>query len=345
MKTLSLCMLAFSNFLYSQNLLLSLSSPVVVTNGFNFTILTIKHEEGGLVPLSSWCNKEALKINTSMAAEISEPMVASSCEVKITPRLSASSDQIHNINVVYDSNEYTAQLKTTISPIKGKLVSDKYPGASETIYGETVSYIRYDQAPKGEFHAFQIENSGPNAIVRGGVSMLRSYEFSFENVSSQNLAMNVTDFPNEYTSQTMYSHFMIFPRKVLPYVSIDDLNNHIEVTLPNEEKITFSNTGEIIDGVFSEGPLDVSSSMTKRKFADLNYTGKGILLRVNSRGQLPQQGESRDVLIINGTTAQRCIRPKIDFWPKEDRHVITFKFPTDNAFDQYLKKYCGFGIP
>jgi hypothetical protein len=74
---------------------------------------------------------------------------------------------------------------------------------------------------------------------------------------------------------------------------------------------------------------------------------------------MPQQGQfestkidmeyglkySADVLIINGTTGQRCRRPKIDFWPSEDISPIMFKFPTDKEFDIYLKAKCGFGIP
>ena len=82
-------------------------------------------------------------------------------------------------------------------------------------------------------------------------------------------------------------------------------------------------------------------------------------MRANSRGQSPQIAQyekdridqdfgisgSVDVLIINGSTGQRCRRPKIDFWEPLDVSPIEFKFPTDEAFDSYLKEKCGFGIP
>jgi hypothetical protein len=51
------------------------------------------------------------------------------------------------------------------------------------------------------------------------------------------------------------------------------------------------------------------------------------------------------VLIINGTTGQRCFRPKTDFWDNIDVSPIEFKFPTDKEFDLYLKSKCGFSIP
>ena len=116
---------------------------------------------------------------------------------------------------------------------------------------------------------------------------------------------------------------------------------------------------EIIGGVFQEGPVDTSSDRMKRLYPDFKYTGRGVILRVNARGQSPQLGEfekqkidmdhgnsgSAEVLIINGTTGQKCRRPKIDFWDSMDVAPIEFKFATDEDFEVYLQNNCGFGLP
>jgi hypothetical protein len=122
--------------------------------------------------------------------------------------------------------------------------------------------------------------------------------------------------------------------------------------------IFHKDTKEIIGGVFQEGPLDSSSDKMKRSYPDLRYKGRGVILRVNARGQAPQLGEgpnqidmdfgnrgSKEVLIINGTTGERCRRPKTDFWDNMDVSPIEFKFPTDESFEIYLQNHCNFGLP
>jgi hypothetical protein len=217
-------------------------------------------------------------------------------------------------------------------------------------------YLRQDFLPEGQFEAFSIDNKGKNSIVSANESA-REFAFSFDEQARQNISLMISDAPNGTVSHTMHSHFMFFPRKYLPFAELN--KKQVTVTLPTGEQIFFSETGEIIDGVFEEGPVDLGPDRFKRSYADFKYHGKGILLRANARGQMPQQGQfeaakidmefglknSADVLIINGTTGQRCRRPKVDFWPAEDVSPILFKFPSDQEFDTYLKAKCNFGIP
>jgi len=201
---------------------------------------------------------------------------------------------------------------------------------------------------------------GDNRIVdaRRNRYSQRAFHFDYLEQARQNLALEVDDAPNDTTSHTMHSLFMFFPRKNLPLV--EQLSGTIDVTLPTGEKIIFQkDSKEIMDGVFTEGPVDVSRDRHKRQYADLKYHGKGIVLRANARGQSPQLGQyeiekidmefgikgSVDVLIINGTTGERCRRPKIDFWENLDVSPIEFKFATDEEFNEYLKTHCGFSIP
>jgi hypothetical protein len=134
----------------------------------------------------------------------------------------------------------------------------------------------------------------------------------------------------------------------------------MHVTLPNGEKMIFDkDSKEIIGGVFQEGAIDTTADRMKRQYSDLKYNGRGVVLRVNSRGQSPQLGEfekekidmefgnrgSAEVLITNGTTGQKCRRPKTDFWDAIDVAPIEFKFATDEEFEIYLQNKCGFGLP
>lgn len=246
----------------------------------------------------------------------------------------------------------TVPLKNSLSP----LIHEYHQGR---IVGE-LSVGRGSATPESASEGFSFENIGHNQMVdtEKSRSAQRGFSFDYSEQARQNLAMLVDDSANDSVSQTMHSLFMFFPRKTL-FVA-EQLSGTINVTLPTGEKIIFQKSSkEITDGVFKEGPLDLTSDRSKRQFADLKYTGKGVVLRVNNRGQLPQLGQSDgvkidmehglkgsgEVLILNGSTGQRCRRPKEDFWEPIDINPVEFKFSTDEEFNSYLKKNCGFKLP
>ena len=247
------------------------------------------------------------------------------------------------------------ELKTTLIPLTDKLIPLK-SNSNTMQWVSGITYLRQDSYPEGQYEAFQIDNKGKNVIAHAEDSY-REFEFQFDEQARQNISLFMSDAPNSTVSHTMHSLFMFFPRKYLPYAELN--NKEVTVILPTGEQMMFAESGELIDGVFEEGPIDIGPDRFKRTYADLKYNGKGILLRANARGQMPQQGQfestkidmeygiknSADVLIINGTTGQRCRRPKTDFWLAADVSPILFKFPTDAEFDAYLKEKCNFGIP
>lgn len=250
-------------------------------------------------------------------------------------------------------------LKMTTAPLKNELAPLNHEYFESKSVGE-INVTRGSATPENATDGFGFENLGDNRIVDTNRNKNSQRDFSFEYLEQarQNLAMQVDDAPNGTVSHGMHSIFMFFPRKHM--FLVEQLTGTIDVTLPNGEKIVFQkDSKEIVDGVFTEGPVDVSADRTKRTYADLKYQGKGVILRVNARGQSPQLGQfettkidnefgvkgSVDVLIMNGATGQRCRRPKADFWEPIDVSPIEFKFPTDEEFDLYLKKNCGFGLP
>jgi len=326
---------------------LKLSQDLLFANGANSAVLQVRTK-------NSEVKAEDLKLTSDIELESGKfTFLDGVYSVKVKPKVKSPSIKL---TVTWkEESSASIELKTTMKPLSDTMIPLKSP-SNETAWVSGMYYQRQDNLPAGQYEGFRVDNQGPNPIVNAESSE-RSFEFEFEEQARQNISLMVSDAPNDTVSHTMHSHFIFFPRKFLPYAELN--KKEVTVTLPTGEKMMFAESGEIIDGVFEEGPVDTGPDRFKRSYADLKYHGKGIVLRANARGQMPQQGQfestkidmeygikySADVLIINGTTGQRCRRPKIDFWPSEDVSPILFKFPTDKEFDAYLKAKCKFGIP
>ncbi len=247
-------------------------------------------------------------------------------------------------------------LESSTVPLKDKL----HPLAHEYVEAKALGEVmvgRGSRFPASGSEEFSFVNVGDNKMVKG-VHASRTFNFEYPEHARQNIALLVDDAPNDTVSHTMHSYFMFFPRKQLPV--LEQGSKKLEVTLPTGEKVNFDrDSKQIISGVLQEGPLDMSRDKHKRIFPDLRYQGRGVVLRVNARGQSPQLRQpsseridqdfgnrgADEVLIMNGTTGQKCRRPKTDFWDELDVSPIEFKFATDDAFELYLQNNCGFGLP
>ncbi len=342
----------FASLNPSHSIKIDLSQEVVFANGANFSevILSVIDEEGRLKPSS------AADFQLSSDQDPSFGRVNSNGfehRFPVIPKVESSNVQIR---VMWNNQAINSTtLKTTLTPSGNSMAPLRSPSSTGR-YVSGLSYKRQSLLPNGQYEEFEIKNHGPNDIVKGD-EVQRGFEFKFPELARQNIAMMVNDHPNGTISHSMHSYFMFFPRNFLPYANVQE--DRISVTLPTGEKLEFSKKGEIVEGVFDEGPVDTGPDRFKRHYADLKYRGKGIILRANARGQMPQTGQfestaidmefgikfSAQVLIINGSTGQRCRRPKTDFWDATDKSPILFKFPSDEEFDEYLKKNCGFGIP
>ncbi len=331
---------------------------LIFASGLDSTVLVVKlfDEEGNLL---TDVDPSDLTLSTSEDIE-AKPFVLKQgvYKAQILPRVKSK-----NIRMRVDWQEKVLSkeivLKTTQAPLKNSVfpLNHEY---SQSRSVDEISVSRGSAFPETATEGFSFENMGDNPIVdatRNRYSQ-RGFHFDYLEQARQNMALEIDDSPNDTVSHTMHSVFMFFPRKRLPIV--EQLSGTINVTLPNGEKMIFQrDSKEIVDGVFTEGPVDVSRDRHKRQYADLKYRGQGVILRANARGQSPQLGQfentkidmehgikgSADVLIIHGQSGQRCRRPKSDFWEPLDVTPIEFKFPTDEEFDLYLKQHCGFGLP
>lgn len=332
---------------------LQLERALVFANGADVVELSIQIKNASGTPVA--IDPKLLRLIFDSDVSLGKPKIqGNTYKIAIMP--SPRSQDIQVAAIWKNQASPITTIKTFLGPQSVKL-NRTGSSFSNMSFVSGLSYTRGDHWPEGQYEGFTVENRGKNRIVHAEDSM-RSYDFSAEENASQNISLLTTDAPNGTISHSMHSHFMFFPRTYLPIAEIDEKEN-VRVTLPTGEEMHFNKDGEVIGGVFSEGPVDISPDRFKRYYTDMKYSGKGILLRANARGQMPQQGQfeatkidmeyglkySTDVLIINGTTGQRCRRPKTDFWPSGDISPIPFKFPTDKEFDVYLKAKCGFGIP
>lgn len=334
---------------------LSLKDSVIFASGMDSTFLIAKifDSEGNILT-----NIQPSELTLSSSLDIEAKPFAMKqgiYKAEILPHLRSA--KIH-IQVEWQDKVKSniAVLETTISPLKDGLIPLHHEFHESRMRGE-LNITRGSSTPETLTEEFSFVNIGENSIVTRPESS-RTFTFEYPEQASQNLAMMIDDSPNDTVSHTMHSVFMFFPRTQLPLV--EELSGIIEVTLPTGEKIVFQKESkEIVTGVLEEGPVDISPDRFKRHYANLKYKGYGVVLRVNARGQSPQLGQfenlkidmdhgikgSADVLIINGSTGQRCRRPKSDFWEPLDVSPIEFKFPTDKEFDQYLKAKCKFSLP
>ncbi len=334
-----------------------LKNPVLFASGMDSTFLIVKlfDDEGNVI---TDIDPNDLTLSTSQDVE-AKPFVMKQgvYKTEILPRVKSK-----NIIMRVDWQEKVMSpeilLRTTIAPLKDKVLPLAHEYNQSRSVGE-LSVSRGSATPENATEGFSFENMGPNRIVTLKYeSAMRGFSFDYSEQARQNMSMQIDDSPNDTVSHTMHSIFMFFPRKNM--FVVEELSGTINVTLTNGEKMIFQkDSKEIVDGVFTEGPTDTSPDRHKRHYADLKYQGKGIVLRVNARGQSPQLGQfesvkidmehglkgSAEVLIMNGATGQRCRRPKVDFWEPLDVSPIEFKFPTDEEFNIYLKKNCGFGLP
>jgi hypothetical protein len=213
---------------------------------------------------------------------------------------------------------------------------------------------------RNQIVGFEFSNRGGNRVLPNrydidkNLLFTRDFQFRFDDRARQDIHLAVTDWPPSADRQFRLSELMntvmhFFPRNYLP--AITSVEGRYLVTLPTGEQIQFDAlTHEIVGGVFSEGPVDLTPNRAARRFPAVTYSGKGVVVRVNARGADPRLGTT--ATITTGSPAADCPKgkkceqgqvPSKELWNQSG--AGRFKVPTDAQFDQYLRLRCGFGLP
>ena len=218
---------------------------------------------------------------------------------------------------------------------------------------EEVSYC-----PIPEIYQFKIINRGSPRINPIGKGVRREYEFLAPDLARRELRLEVYEFAaredDEDTADShvsMYSELLFFPRHQVPTIQKAEDRAHYLVTLPTGERVLWdAQTHEIAGGVLKEAaPIDTNRNRHARKFADVQYLGRGILLRVNQRGNSTRAAE------VWGEKKFASIHASIDGKPKSSRVPVSeifdqsleglpFRFAEDDDFFGWIEKKCGWKI-
>src|SRR6266576_854132 len=219
---------------------------------------------------------------------------------------------------------------------------------------------QYRMTRQGQIVGFEFSNYGGNRILPPRRDALknqfftRDFQFRFDERARQDIHLMISDWVASRDrvfrlSEIANSLMLFFPRVLLP--AVVNFGERYIVTLPTGEEVEFdAETHEIRGGVFSESPVDLNPDRTARKFPGVEYSGKGVIVRVNSRGTDPRINNT--AMISTGTAPQNCDHgiscnqcqvPSKDLWDQSG--AVRFKFATDVDFDRFLVARCGFALP
>ncbi len=217
----------------------------------------------------------------------------------------------------------------------------------------------YRQNPQGKIVGFEFSNRGGNRIlpqlynVDKNLFFTRDFQFRFDDRARQDIHLFVTDWAPSRDKQFRLSELMnsvlhFFPRKYIPAIALS--GGRSVVTLPTGEGVEFDlRTREIMGGAFAEAPVDLNPDKSARRFAGIDYVGKGLIVRADARGTDPRLGttatiSSAPAADCAGSGCRKICRvPSQELW--EQKGAVHFKFSSDEDFDRYLAARCGFGIP
>ena len=223
-----------------------------------------------------------------------------------------------------------------------------------------ISSWQYRKNQQGEIVGFEFSNRGGNRIlpyrydIEKSLFFTRDFQFRFDDRARQDIHLFMSDWVPSRNRQFRLSEIVnsamyFFPRNYLP--AIASTGERFIVTLPTGEKVEFdAKTHEVLGGVFSEAPVDLHPDKTARKFPGIDYIGKGVVVRADSRGTDPRLGTMAMIITRSpapdcqeGTACNQCQVPTKELW--DQKGAVRFKFSTDEELDHYMISRCGFGIP
>lgn len=253
-----------------------------------------------------------------------------------------------SVNVSYDDCQRADELRGE-NPINlaailyyGKLCSQNIVSSDEGVVG------------------FELENKTQNTINPRSADSTRTFKFSFEQRHTHNSHMSVTEnsgLTGSLSHDLLETKIILLPRNFIPWMEVYLFNGteYRRVHLPTGESIDFNTiSGEIVSGVFKEGPMDMTANRHERKFVSLEYLGRGIMIRVDRRAGTPEhiytQSFNRHERLREATLTHQgktCYVPKELIW--ENAHdadkTTYFKYRSDQEFlDRVVNPRCHWNL-
>lgn len=190
------------------------------------------------------------------------------------------------------------------------------------------------------FRGYSIINTGPNDIIPTFPDSMdypsREFFISANDHAKRDTYIWVTDYVGSGRISDYFESIMVFlPRKNQPHV--EEVGDNLILTLTTgEEVVLFKKYKTIIGGVLSEKALDFNPDRNQRKFVQLDYTGEGLIIRSDAKGNDPRLTKTAQI-IKKGQPV--CEIPLKEFWTQEGHPK--FKFVKDEDAYALIKEKCG----
>lgn len=186
---------------------------------------------------------------------------------------------------------------------------------------------------------FEFTMTGPNALAGKPLASCddcktkRHWQFLNKHGSKRETYIWITDDAGSgFLSQQMETVIVLLPRKNRPHLT--ETNEELHVTLTTGERVIFDKKTNLVrSGVFEEGPIDLNPNRHQRKFVPLKYTGKGISIRQDKRGEDPRTTSPRAIITQGNKT---CEIPGSELWTT----TAEFKFSDDSKLLQHINSKC-----
>lgn len=208
------------------------------------------------------------------------------------------------------------------------------PGADPVVQN---TFLKVQEDENLRPTGFEFRMTGPNTLaglpLDPSEKVERNWNFVSMDNSKRDTYLWITDDAGSgYLSQLMETVIVMVPRRVKP--SVVAVGNELHVTLATGEKVIYDKTTRLIkSGALSEGAVDLNPNRFNRKFAPVNYTGSGISIRTDKRGEDPRLITGNATVTQNGKT---CQVPARELWNETD-----FKYADDAALVGFLNQKCG----
>ena len=188
---------------------------------------------------------------------------------------------------------------------------------------------------------FSFTNHGPNDIVPTEPNEsfefpTRDYFFSTDDGAKRDTYLWISDYVGSGRTSDYFETMLVFLPRV-GQMHVEEQDQNLIVTLNTGEEITvFKKYKTLVGGVMSEKPVDLNPDRAQRRFAEIDYTGKGIMIRSDAKGADPRLAKTASVF-KKGLPV--CKIPGPTFWT-QDGHP-KFKFVNDEDAYAVIKEKCG----
>lgn len=192
------------------------------------------------------------------------------------------------------------------------------------------------------WRGFSLNNRGPNDIVpqrpEGINYAFRDYFFTSDDHSQRETYLWITDYNGSGRTSDYFETILFFlPRE--NQMHVEELNEEMIVTLGTGEEVIFSTKSKtLLSGVLKEEPVDLNPNRSERKYARIQYSGNGLIIRSDAKGSDPRLTKSLQVLKKGEVP---CKIPSDTFWTQEGHPK--FKFVSDQVALKVIEEKCGSG--